>query len=169
MKINFDKAILYFLPKKFCDVFSFKSRIINVFFCGSQPSQFSRTLRCWAVLISFIIFFMVLTLQPPGPRPLLSWPCLANSSAAVELLQVLFDGFDVFLMFFLNRCFSIFLKFEKKFNFGIIFSFQLILILISFQLAQRSKERAEALGQTRPDLPSSPPTSLPRFLLLFKD
>ena len=42
-------------------------------------------------------------------------------------------------------------------------------MIISFQLAQRSKERAEALGQTRPDLPSSPPTSLPRFLLLFKD
>ena len=26
--------------------------------------------------------------QPPGQRPLLSWPCLTNSSAAVELLQV---------------------------------------------------------------------------------
>jgi len=57
-------------------------------------------------------------MQPPGQRPLLSWPCLTNSSAAVELLQ----------------------------------------------LAQRSKERAEALGQTRPELPSSPPTSIPRDL-----
>ena len=35
--------------------------------------------------------------------------------------------------------------------------------MFSSQLAQRSKERAEALGQTRPELPSSPPTSLPRF------
>ena len=36
-------------------------------------------------MLMLMLIFMV---QPPGPRPLLSWPCLANSSAAVELLQV---------------------------------------------------------------------------------
>ena len=60
--------------------------IVNVSICVARSPE---KLFLWSSPPAWWNYF--LWSQPPGPRPLLSWPCLANSSAAVELLQVVME------------------------------------------------------------------------------